>query len=171
MISDAFGYTFDRCSYSDHDLESVKFNCKQTFDCGPGLWKLNSSLTQDDDYTKLLSQFLQDWRLQKERYSDLRTWRDIGKSHIRDITVEFATSKWREKRFQRSNLVRQLCLAEHEPVPSAGIITDLRRQIREIVEEFISGVIFRYKNCGLNRARNPLSTFSIWRKEDSREKR
>ena len=37
MISDAFGYTFYLCSYSDHDLVSVKFNCKQTFDRGPGL--------------------------------------------------------------------------------------------------------------------------------------
>ena len=50
MISDAFGYTFDPCSYSDHDLVSVKFNCiKQTFACGPGLWKFNSSLTMDDE--------------------------------------------------------------------------------------------------------------------------
>ena len=87
---------------------SVKFNCKRTFDCGLGLWKFNFSLTMDDEYTGLLSQFLQDWRLQKGRYPDLRTWRDIGKTHIRDITVEFATSKRREKRFQRSNLVRQL---------------------------------------------------------------
>ena len=119
MISDAFGYSFDPCSYSDHALVSVKFNCKRTFDRGPGLWKFNSSLTMDDEYTKLLSQFLQDWGFPKGRYPDLRTWWDIGKTHIRDITVEFATSKRREKRFQRSNLVRQLGLAVQEPVPSA----------------------------------------------------
>ena len=45
MISDAFGYTFDPCLYSDHDLVSVKFNCKRTFDRSPGLWKFNSGLT------------------------------------------------------------------------------------------------------------------------------
>ena len=88
---------FDPCSYCDHDLVSVKFNCKQTLMHGSGLWKFNSSLTLDDDYTRLLSQFLQDWRLQKERYPDLRTWWDVGKSHIRTITVDFATSKRREK--------------------------------------------------------------------------
>ena len=74
MILDAFGYTFDPCSYSDHDLASVKFNCKRTFDRGLGLWKFNSSLTMYDEYTGLLSQFLQDWILQKGRYRDLRTW-------------------------------------------------------------------------------------------------
>ena len=82
MISDAFGYTFNPCSYSDHDLVSVNFQCKQTAPHGPGLWKFNSSLTQDDDYTGLLSQFLQDWKLQKGRYPDLQTWWDAGKCHI-----------------------------------------------------------------------------------------
>ena len=126
MIPDAFGYTFNLCSYSDHDLVSVKFNCKQTLTHGPGLLKFNSSLTQDDDYTGLMTKFLQGWKLQKERYPDLRTWWDVGKSHIRTITVEFATAKRREKRSLRSNLVSQLCRAEQEPAPSAGVITDLR---------------------------------------------
>ena len=159
MISDAFGYTFDPCSYSDHDLVSVKFNCKQTFDLGPGLWKFNSSLTMDDEYTRLLSQFLHDWRLQKGRYSDLRTWWDIGKTHIRDITIEFATSKRREKRFQRSNLVRQLGPAVQEPVPGAGVITDLRRQTRDIDEEFISGVIVSSKELLAEQGEKPTKYF------------
>ena len=49
MIPDTFGYTFDLCSYPDHDLVSVNFNCKRTFDRSPGLWKYNSSLTMDDE--------------------------------------------------------------------------------------------------------------------------
>ena len=97
MIPDALGYTFDPCSYFDHDLVSVKFNYERTFDRGPGLWKFNSSLTMDDEYTGLLSQFRQDCRLQKGRYPDLRTWWYIGKTDIRDIAIEFATSKRREE--------------------------------------------------------------------------
>ena len=159
MIPDAFGYTFDPCSYSDHDLVSVKFNCKRTFDRGPGLWKFNSTLTMDDEYTGLISQFLQDWRLQNGSYPDLRTWWDIGKTHIRDITIEFVTSKRREKRFQRSNLVRQLGLAVQEPVPSAGVITDLRRQICDIDEEFISGVIVRSKELWVEQGEKPAKYF------------
>ena len=50
-------------------------------------------------------------------------------------------------------------LAVQEPVPGAGVITDLRRQIRDIDEEFMSDVIGP-TNCGLNRAKNPPSTFS-----------
>ena len=169
MISDAFGYTFDPCSYCDPDLVSVKFQCKQTAPRGPGLWKFNSSLTLDDDYTALLSQFLQDWKLQKGRYPDLRTLWDIGKSHIWDITVEFVTSKQREKRLQRSNLVRQLCLAEQEPVPSAGVITDLRWKIREIDEEFLSGVIVRSKELWVEQGEKP--TKYLFNLEEKRQQK
>ena len=86
---------------------------------------------------------------------------DIGKTHIRDITVEFATSKRREKWFERSNVVRQLGLAVQEPVPSAGVITDLRRQIRDIDEEFISSVIVRSKELWVEQGENPPSTFQF----------
>ena len=170
MISDAFGYTFDPCSYSDHDLVSVKFQCKQTTPRGPGLWKFNSSLTQDNDYVGLLSQFLQDCKLQKGRYPDLRTWWDAGKCHIRDITVEFSTSRRREKRSQRSNLVRRLCLAEQEPVPSAGVITDLRRQIRDIDEEFLSGIIVRSKELWVEQGEKPTKYFFNLEKKRQQKK-
>ena len=136
---------------------SVKFYCKRSFACD--LWKFSSSLTMDNEYSGLLSQFLQDWRLQKGRYPDLRTWWDIGKTHIRDITIEFATSKRREKRFQRSNLVGQLSLAVQEPVPSADVITDLRRQIRDIDKEFISGVIVRSKELWVEQGKKPTKYF------------
>ena len=118
-----------------------------------------------------MTEFLQDWKLQKERYPDLRTWWDVGKSHIRTITVDLATAKWREKRSLRSDLVRQLCSAEQEPVPSAGVITDLRRQIREIDEEFISGVIVRSKELWVEQGEKPTKYFFIWKRKDNRKKR
>ena len=73
--------------------------------------------------------------------------------------VEFTTSKWREKRFQRSNLVRQLGLAVQEPVPSAGVITDFRWQIHDIDEEFISGVIVRSRELWVEQGEKPTKYF------------
>ena len=100
----------------------------------------------------------------------MRTWWDAGKCHIRDITVDFSISKRREKRSQRSNLVQRLCLAEQEPVPSAGVITDLRRQIRDIDEEFLSGVIVRSKELWVEQGENPQSISLIWRKKRQQRK-
>ena len=69
----------------------------------------------------------------------------MGKSHIRHITVEFASGKQQEKRFQRSSLVKQLNSEMQQSVPSAGVITKLRQQIKDLDQELISGVIVRLK--------------------------
>ena len=92
------------------------------------------------------------------------------KSHIRTITVDLATAKRREKRSLRSDLVRQLCRAEQEPVPSAGVITDLRRQIREIDEEFISGVIVRSKELWVEQGEKPTKYFFNLEKKRQQKK-
>ena len=44
MISDACGYTFDPCSYSDPDLVSVKFKCKQMLTCSDTLARVKNQL-------------------------------------------------------------------------------------------------------------------------------
>ena len=59
----------------------------------------------------------------------------------------------------RSNLIHQLCRAEQEPVPSAGVLTDLRGQIREIDEEFISSVIVRSKELWVEQGEKPTKYF------------
>ena len=56
-------------------------------------------------------------------------------------------------------MVRQLGLAAQEPAPSAGVITDLRRQIRDIDEEFISGVIVRSKELWVEQGEKPTKYF------------
>ena len=53
-------------------------------------------------------------------------------------------------------MVRQLYLAEQEPVPSAGVI---RQQMREIDEEFISGVIVRSKELWGEQGEKPTKYF------------
>ena len=56
-------------------------------------------------------------------------------------------------------MVRQLGLAVKEPVPSAGVIIDLRWQIRDIDEEFISGVIVRSKELWVEQGEKPTNYF------------
>ena len=69
-----------------------------------------------------------------------------------------------------SNLARQLSLAVQESVPSAGVITDLRRQIRDIDEEFISGVIVRSKKMWVEQGEKPTKYFFRVEKMRQQEK-
>ena len=56
-------------------------------------------------------------------------------------------------------MVRQLSLAVQELVPSAGVITDLRWQIRHIDEEFISVMIARSKELWAEQGEKPTEYF------------
>ena len=67
-------------------------------------------------------------------------------------------------------MVRRLCLAEQEPVPSAGVITDLRRQIRDIDEEFLSGVIVRSKELWVEQGEKPTKYFFNLEKKRQQKK-
>ena len=57
-----------------------------------------------------------------------------------------------------------------EPVPSADVITDLRRQIRDIDEEFISGVIVRSKELWVEQGEKPTKYFFSLEKMRQRKK-
>ena len=61
-------------------------------------------------------------------------------------------------------MVTQLGLAVQEPVPSAGVITDLRRQLCDVDEEFISGVTVRSKKLWVEQVEKPTKYFFNWEK-------
>ena len=46
-----------------------------------------------------------------------------------------------------------------EPVPSPGVITDLRCQIRDVEEKFISGLIVRFKELWVEQGEKPTKYF------------
>ena len=94
----------------------------------------------------------------------------MSKSHIRDITVEFASAKHREKRFQRSNLVKQLNFEMQQSVPGAGVITNLRQQIKDLDEELISGVIVRSKELWVEQGQKPTKYFFNLEKKRQQKK-
>ena len=56
-------------------------------------------------------------------------------------------------------MVRQLDLAVQKSVPSAGVITDLRQQIRDIDKEFISVVIVKSKELWVEQGKKTTESF------------
>ena len=57
-----------------------------------------------------------------------------------------------------------------EPVPSANVITDLRCQIRDVEEKFISGLIVRFKELWLEQGEKPTKHLFIWEKMRQQKK-
>ena len=48
-------------SWSDHDYVRITFELPDTAPRGPGYWKLNTSLLEDEGYRKVITDFWQEW--------------------------------------------------------------------------------------------------------------
>ena len=56
-------------------------------DRGPGLWSLNNSILKDRTYTKLITDFWEEWKRVKHKYQDILFWWDLGKKKIKNLTI------------------------------------------------------------------------------------
>lgn len=77
---------------------------------GPGLWKLNVSVLNDDEYKRLISEFWSSWQCRQNNFSYLSEWWEVGKLTIIELSINYCCSRSKQQRCQRALLVR---LAEH----------------------------------------------------------
>ena len=77
---------------------------------GPGLWKLNVSVLDDDKYVEPITDFWSLWRRCMNCFPSLAQWWDAGKSKIKGLTVSFCSNRSRSKNLERDLLT---CLASH----------------------------------------------------------
>ena len=77
---------------------------------GPGLWKLNTSILEDEEYITLISEVWESWRTSIPRFLFLAKWWEKGKSLIKGTTILYGCGRSAAQSKNRDLLVR---LAEH----------------------------------------------------------
>lgn len=97
-------------SFSDHCALLFTFSIPDVIPPGPGLWKLNVSILQETDYTKLITDFWLSWRLAQNNFPSLSDWWELGKFKIKHLTIGYCSKKAKERRAERALLSR---LADH----------------------------------------------------------
>ena len=76
--------------------------------CGPGLWKFNNSLVEDNEYVELIEE---NYAAILEKYSDLKDNRlkwELIKMEIRRLTISYSKHKEKQRRIRETEL--QKCL-------------------------------------------------------------
>jgi len=96
--------------FSDHCALLFTFSIPDLIPPGPGLWKLNVSILQDTDYTKLITDLWLTCRLAENNFPSLSYWWELGKLIIKDLTIGYCSKKAKERRAERALLSR---LAHH----------------------------------------------------------
>ena len=89
---------------------SMVFSIPEAAPLGPGVWKLNTSILEDEEYIDLVSKFWGHWRQVQTGYPTLAKWWDAGKSRIKGITIAYCSQKAKKESATRDLLTR---LASH----------------------------------------------------------
>ena len=98
------------CPFSDHCAIYIVFSIPEAAQPGLGVWKLNTSILEDDKYVDLISTFWGHWRQAQGSYPSVIKWWDAGKSRIKGITIAYSFQKAQRASAARDLLTR---LASH----------------------------------------------------------
>ena len=77
------------CPFSDHCGAQVSVMVPNIILSGPGLWKLNTAVSKDVEYVRLISEFWQAWCGSMDNFSSLAKWWDAGKSRLKGLTIRY----------------------------------------------------------------------------------
>ena len=80
------------CPFSDHCAVLFCISVPDIVPPGPGLWKLNTSILEDEGYVSAVSNFWSGWRNMKGLYPSLAKWWEEGKSRVKALTIRYC---WR----------------------------------------------------------------------------
>ena len=98
------------CPFSDHCGVSLTVDIPDVIPPGPGLWKLNTSILNNDDYVELITDAWSSWRSSIPRFPSLAKWWEKGKSLIKGLTIRYCCDRSAARSKNRDLLVR---LADH----------------------------------------------------------
>ena len=93
------------CPFSDHCALSFSFVLPDSVPMGPGLWKLNLSILEEDEYVSLITDFWFFWQRCQSGFSSLTRWWDAGKSHIKRLSINYCKNRNKSKCIERNILV------------------------------------------------------------------
>ena len=65
---------------------------------GPGVWKMNRSVIESDLFKNTFAHFWQSWVHKSADYEDIKSWWDIGKQKIKELTIWVATQTNQSKK-------------------------------------------------------------------------
>ena len=81
------------CPFSDHCAVLFSVSVPDVVPPGPGLWKLNVSVLEDEAFVSIVTGFWADWRCQMFRFPSLAKWWEAGKSKIKGLAIRYCSSK------------------------------------------------------------------------------
>ena len=135
------------CPYSDHCAVSLRVTVPDVVPPGPGLWKLNISILDDEEYVRQVGEFWSNWRGRRSQFPSLDKWWEEGKSRIKGLSIRYCCSKSSASSARR-DLLSRLSAHLKEKVDNGhlslvGVYQSVLRQLAVLDMEVAKGAQVR----------------------------
>ena len=84
------------CVFSDHNLVNLILNLRYVFSHGPGLWRLNLDLLEDENFWAQVEEIIENHILFRDSFPTIHEWWDFLKTSIKLAAQKFSKSKQRK---------------------------------------------------------------------------
>ena len=115
---------------------------------GPGMWKLNLSLVEDEDYLKDLEQNLPKWKQEGEEQSDRRSVWDWIKYNVRLHAITYSKKRAKQRNENEKSLQNEYekatKLYENDPNDiNRARVDEIKGKLEMLYNKKIEGIIIR----------------------------
>ena len=135
------------CVFSDHDFVDLVFSLDGAPRRRSEIWKFNSSLLADSDFTKLITDEIEMCKLEVNNFASLGDWWDDLKCRFRKISTNFSICKHQKLNAERSSLTKQLIRAKNAlhsgDVRVAPAVRDLENALASVISMEAEGAKIR----------------------------
>ena len=130
---------------TDHAAISIEFSNRYNDIKGPGYWKMNCSLLDDEDYINDLAEKIPIWLAEvRNELSDNRSIWDWMKYNIRAHTIQYSKRSARERNQREKSHAKAKHIHEIDPNDlNASILNSAKDMLELFYEEKIKGIIIR----------------------------
>ena len=137
------------CPFSDHCGLRFSISVPDVVSPGPGLWKFNISILEEDDNCQLIREFWADWKYRRPSFPTVMDWWEMGKSKVKGITIAFCkelVAKRRRIRGLLSNLAQHLkAKVDNGVISCIGPYQNTLSEIAHIDREAAKGTQIRVR--------------------------
>lgn len=137
-------------SLSDHNMVALELGSRQQ-SRGPGYWKFNALLLQDEEYTREMSLYIRNFNREGGGLSPMCRW-DFLKFSIRKETIAYSKKRARERNAYVQALKKGLEIVSRaldRDICNANTLIEkqtIERELKEIELRQAQGAIFRTKS-------------------------
>ena len=118
---------------SDHSYVYLKLAFPSLPDRGPGVWKLNTSILQDEALSADVREFWLSWQKEKATFPSLAVWWDAGKARLKSLLRQYSRNKAMSRRDRVRSLEAEL-LQLHSREASGEQVSHLIKDVETQLE-------------------------------------